>query len=513
MAPTSTKATADETRRSPRILSSHFTRALPCRLQTPSRVFRYTQKKPSIPLFPTDPLTIFRRCLLYSLWLTTLSIPLRGETFVHQTWHFRVELPDGWIVLSEGGLASEPVAFSIGGRSAESVLVHRLPRSAAGTGRPTDSETTDSAIRRIAEGLGEQFSGLTGVHSYYLEGESIEIDTSAGIATEHGFRHLLMRTIFTANEIFVLSVSVAPTGLESMTPVVRRVFDSFEHLDARGGPAGRFWFVALVLGVVLGVASLGWSARRGPLGPTSGRATWFLVAIIAMAFPISIGWWSQARAEKVTRLQEIERLEHDYPGISRSDYLDPALRADYREARQSYRARFIDESRIGLRVDRPSPVSLVVYPLLHASWSHLIWNLFFVFLCGRLVERSAGSVVVLSCFVLGATAAAMGHWWWHPQADLLIGASGGASALLGAALVFRFWAPIGPRFLGARIELSVPMGVIALAWIANQLWQGIAMGASAALALHLSGFAFGIALALAVRVVSASTSVVPPRAD
>ena len=131
-----------------------------------------------------------------------------------------------------------------------------------------------------------------------------------------------------------------------------------------------------------------------------------------------------------------------------------------------------------------------------AAVAHLVLNLVMLVYCGLFAERALGGVGVLALYLLGAYAAALGHWCFDPVSAVpMIGASGAISAIVGAyALLYgeRRATPLGP----------IPGGVVhvawlAVSWIGIQLLIGVAGMAGGAIAIgaHIGGFLAGLALA------------------
>lgn len=139
--------------------------------------------------------------------------------------------------------------------------------------------------------------------------------------------------------------------------------------------------------------------------------------------------------------------------------------------------------------------------LIHGGWAHVLLNLVMLAYCGQFVERALGPLGLVILYVVGAYAAAAGHWLFGPDSTApMIGASGAISAVVGAyALLF------GER--RARAIGPVPAGVVhvmwlAAAWIGIQLLMGLAgfgasVGANGAIAIgaHIGGFLGGLMLA------------------
>jgi membrane associated rhomboid family serine protease len=137
--------------------------------------------------------------------------------------------------------------------------------------------------------------------------------------------------------------------------------------------------------------------------------------------------------------------------------------------------------------------------LLHASVWHLGFNMLIHLFCGRAVEGAVGPANLVILYVVGAFAAAAGHYVAGPNEMLpMIGASGAVSAVLGAyAMLFG-----RNRVKVADPRLALWLNVLWLlaAWIVLQVAMGIVLGAGGngillAVGAHIGGFIAGVALA------------------
>ena len=141
---------------------------------------------------------------------------------------------------------------------------------------------------------------------------------------------------------------------------------------------------------------------------------------------------------------------------------------------------------------------------LHADWSHLLGNLVFLLIFGLPAERVLGPWRLLLLFLLGGAAANLAALYAMGSPDqIIIGASGAVSALLGAYLAL---------FPGARLGVVLPLGLFlefvrAPAYLLIGVWAALQIvfayiGPSfgmVAWSAHLSGFLFGIVYGLYVR--------------
>jgi membrane associated rhomboid family serine protease len=129
---------------------------------------------------------------------------------------------------------------------------------------------------------------------------------------------------------------------------------------------------------------------------------------------------------------------------------------------------------------------------LHASFLHLVGNLFYLWLFGEALELLMGGLRFALLLLLCALAAALAHVVAEPTSFVpAIGASGLVSGLLGAYLPLRRRTPLGPRWHPGGVS---PLVFLALwgAFVLLGAWSGAAGLASWA---HLGGFLAGAALA------------------
>jgi membrane associated rhomboid family serine protease len=149
-------------------------------------------------------------------------------------------------------------------------------------------------------------------------------------------------------------------------------------------------------------------------------------------------------------------------------------------------------------------MTLVTALFLHAGILHLVGNLLFLLIFGLPAERNLGPWRFLFLFLAGgalanlAAALLMGA-----PARVLIGASGGVSAVIGAYLALFPNARLGVVVpLGVWLEfIRVPAALLIGLWAALQLaftFVGPSFGAVAWWA-HLAGFVAGLLYALAVK--------------
>ena len=149
----------------------------------------------------------------------------------------------------------------------------------------------------------------------------------------------------------------------------------------------------------------------------------------------------------------------------------------------------------------PALATVFTSMFLHGGWSHLIGNMWYLYIFGDNVEDALGHVpYVLFYFASGVTAAAL-HTLTHTSSMLpTVGASGAIAGVLGA---YAFAYP------GARVVTLVPLFpffqiVRWPAWVVLGLWfvlqfilgvgtLGQSAGGTGGIAIwaHIGGFAFG----------------------
>ena len=140
---------------------------------------------------------------------------------------------------------------------------------------------------------------------------------------------------------------------------------------------------------------------------------------------------------------------------------------------------------------------------LHGDWSHLVGNLVFLMIFGFPAERLLGSMRFLAVFLIGGAVANLAASLTIDGDQVVIGASGAVSAVIGA------WLALFPK---ARLGVVLPLGLFlefvrAPAVLLIGLWVllqvlfayiGPAYGQVAWVA-HVAGFGAGAVLALLSR--------------
>ncbi len=150
-------------------------------------------------------------------------------------------------------------------------------------------------------------------------------------------------------------------------------------------------------------------------------------------------------------------------------------------------------------------ITYVTANFLHGGWLHLIFNMWFLWLAGAVLEDAWGRFIYPIFYFASGAAALYAHAAMFPDNMLpVIGASGAVAGLMGAFLirfprtrinfVFMFWFGIRPfvhRFR-APAYFMLPL------WLITQLFWASVTGEGAGVAYwaHIGGFVFGGVLAL-----------------
>ena len=143
--------------------------------------------------------------------------------------------------------------------------------------------------------------------------------------------------------------------------------------------------------------------------------------------------------------------------------------------------------------------TIVTVMFLHGSWLHLLFNMWFLWLFGNMVESRVGSVRYLLLYLLSGVGATVAQFAVMPFSSIpMLGASGAIAGVLGAYLIFfpraiiftfvpLWFAPIIP----------VPAFIFLFLWFVLQIWQGIGamlsaeQGGGVAWWAHFGGFVAG----------------------
>jgi len=142
--------------------------------------------------------------------------------------------------------------------------------------------------------------------------------------------------------------------------------------------------------------------------------------------------------------------------------------------------------------------SLVTYMFFHASVSHLLFNMLYLYIFGDNVEALFGKVGFIIFYLVGGFVAAISHIAFvGAEFSPLIGASGAIAALMGAYIVFFPLSRITTLIIifPVRIYAFFYLGI----WIVQQYLLAQTSTEPVAFWAHIGGFVFGGAIALLLR--------------
>jgi membrane associated rhomboid family serine protease len=135
--------------------------------------------------------------------------------------------------------------------------------------------------------------------------------------------------------------------------------------------------------------------------------------------------------------------------------------------------------------------TLITYMFLHANFTHLFFNMFYLWMFGNNIEDELGAFKFLLFYMLGGIVAAILQLLFISDVNInLIGASGAVSAILGAYLKLY---PTTPILIFIFIGLTyVPAFVFIIFWfIFNLLNLFFNFYSNVAYLAHIAGFIFG----------------------
>ena len=114
--------------------------------------------------------------------------------------------------------------------------------------------------------------------------------------------------------------------------------------------------------------------------------------------------------------------------------------------------------------------------LVHGGWLHIIFDMAFLFVCGRFAEHVFGPWLTLAIFLLGAYGAAIVQWAVGPgEMAPVMGTAGAISALIGVNALL--YSNQKVKALGPLSANMVRIIWLAAAWIALNIMLEIAVGA------------------------------------
>ncbi|MEO1045082.1 MAG: rhomboid family intramembrane serine protease [Pseudomonadota bacterium] len=159
-------------------------------------------------------------------------------------------------------------------------------------------------------------------------------------------------------------------------------------------------------------------------------------------------------------------------------------------------SRFFDSAGFaGYDLMVPAVLTPLSSALLHADFTHLLFNMLILLLCGTMVERAIGTVRTIILTVAGAYGAALVQAF-DPFSigAVTIGASGAISTLIAAMILLNV--RIKSKPIGNLSPYQSQLARLALMWIIIQLMLGFGgfSGQSIAVGAHIGGFLTGLVL-------------------
>lgn len=160
--------------------------------------------------------------------------------------------------------------------------------------------------------------------------------------------------------------------------------------------------------------------------------------------------------------------------------------------------------RWGIVPDQLNLVTLATYMFLHGGWLHLIGNLWFLWVFGRNLEDSMGSLRFLAFYLACGLAAAVVHVIANPYSRVpTIGASGAIAGVMGGYLLRfpkTYIDTLIPLFVFIT-RMSIPAPFFLIYWAVIQFFSGLGSigdadytGGGVAWFAHVGGFAAGMLL-------------------
>ncbi len=154
------------------------------------------------------------------------------------------------------------------------------------------------------------------------------------------------------------------------------------------------------------------------------------------------------------------------------------------------------------------PITYVTSLFLHGGWLHIIFNMWFLWLAGSVLEDAWGRIIYPIFYFLAGAVATQTHAAMYPDSMVpLIGASGAVTGLMGAFLVRYFKTKIDfvfiwilaftPRFT----RFKAPAYLMLPLWLASEFLAAWMTGGPGGVAnwAHIGGFVLGVAVALGMK--------------
>jgi membrane associated rhomboid family serine protease len=155
-------------------------------------------------------------------------------------------------------------------------------------------------------------------------------------------------------------------------------------------------------------------------------------------------------------------------------------------------------------------LTVVTSTFMHASWSHLLGNLMFLWVFGQAIENAFGSRMYVSFYLICGIMANLAQYLLDPASTIPnLGASGAIAGVMGGYMALYPSSTIAifvwPLSLFTGRDLRVPAWLMLGLWFAVQVILGVnglsEVGDAGGVGYwaHIGGFVTGLVLALLVR--------------
>ncbi len=156
----------------------------------------------------------------------------------------------------------------------------------------------------------------------------------------------------------------------------------------------------------------------------------------------------------------------------------------------------------------PQAIAYLTANFLHAGWLHILFNMWFLWLAGSILEDTWGRVIYPMFYLVAGGLALVFHAMMYPHSIVpTLGASGAVAGLMGAFLVrfpkvkIQMWWIFWFVFRVRIYKFKAPAYALLPLWLGLEFLFGM-LGASSGVAhwAHVGGFLFGALMALLMRV-------------
>jgi len=253
---------------------------------------------------------------------------------------------------------------------------------------------------------------------------------------------------------------------------------------------------------------------------TVQRLPWVTIGIIAMNFVVFAFCWPTAQQDETRSADAWDELithTEAYPGVWEEDCTRCRGRAEFDALRERFEAAASEHIffRYGYVPGKPTLRGLFGSLFLHASWAHLLWNMYFLWLYGCSIEDLWGRPLYAVVYLTGGVAAALAQGAYEPDTlGPLVGASGAISALTGVFLI-RCW-DTRIRFFWMFIVLfgtfQAPAWIMLGFWLTKELFNAFVYAdvSSVAFWAHIGGFVFGAVVASVLKLTRVEENILAP---